>query len=109
MSFTEGGSALPLDKDSDSTVKVDSAHGSIYTGGSVTASIYRNIVASEDVLEIAQTGGSHVPEAMSSIANLYWHVFRRNFRNGINRFTKFKCKRTNVAALIKAITYKTQI
>ncbi|MBE5981193.1 MAG: hypothetical protein E7249_19020 [Paenibacillaceae bacterium] len=107
VSFTEGGSAVPLDKDSDATVKVDSAHGSFYTGGSVTASITSNIVASEDVLEIAQTGGI----TLSGSDVLYSGTSIGTYSGGtsgtgLTVLLNLNANDTNVAALIKAITYK---
>lgn len=107
VSFTEGGSAVPLDKDSDAAVKADSAHGSFYTGGSVTASITSNIVASEDVLEIAQTGGitrsgSDVLYSGTSIGTYSGGTSG----TGLTVLLNSNAKDTNVAALIKTITYK---
>ncbi|MBE5988407.1 MAG: hypothetical protein E7250_11835 [Paenibacillaceae bacterium] len=107
VSFTEGGSAVPLDKDSDATVKVDSAHGSFYTGGSVTASITSNKVASEDVLEIAQTGGitlsgSNVLYSGTSIGSYSGGTSG----SGLTVLLNLNANDTNVEALIKAITYK---
>ncbi|MBE5976336.1 MAG: hypothetical protein E7251_17285 [Paenibacillaceae bacterium] len=107
VSFTEGGSAVPLDKDSDATVKVDTAHGSSYTGGSVTASITSNKVASEDVLEIAQTGGitlsgSNVLYSGTSIGSYSGGTSG----SGLTVLLNLNANDTNVEALIKAITYK---
>ena len=56
VTFTEGSFAVPLDKDSNVTAKVDTDFGRTYAGGSITASITNNGVAAEDVLELAQTG-----------------------------------------------------
>ncbi|WP_349666733.1 hypothetical protein [Lacrimispora sp.] len=107
VSFTEGGSAVPLDKDSDATVKVDSAHGSFYTGGSVTASITSNIVASEDVLEIAQTGGITLSESNVLYNGTSIGTYSGGTSGtGLTVLLNIDANDTNVAALIKAITYK---
>ena len=107
VSFTEGGSPVSLDKDSDVTVKVDSDFSRTYEGGLVTASITGNGVAAEDVLELAQTGGitlsgSNVLYSGTSIGTYSGGTSGANLSILLNS----NANDTSVAALIKAITYK---
>lgn len=107
VTFTEGSVPVKLDKDSNVTVKVDTDFGRTYAGGSVTASITSNGVATEDVLEIAQTGGitlsgSNVLYSGTSIGTYSGGTSGTNLSISLNS----SANDTNVAALINAITYK---
>ena len=107
VTFTEGGSPVSLDKDSNVTVKVDSGFSRTYEGGLVTASITGNGVAAEDVLELAQTGGitlsgSNVLYSGTSIGTYSGGTSGANLSILLNS----NANDTSVAALIKAITYK---
>jgi glucan-binding YG repeat protein/phage tail protein X len=107
VTFTEGGSPVSLDKDSNVTVKVDFDFGRTYTGGLVTASITGNGVAAEDVLELAQTGGitlsgSNVLYSGAPIGTYSGGTSGTNLSISLNS----DANDTSVAALIKAITYK---
>jgi len=107
VTFTEGGSPVSLDKDSNVTVKVDSDFGRTYTGGVVSASITGNGVASEDVLEITQTGGI----TLSGSNVLYSGTAIGTYSGGtsgtaLSISLNSNANDTSVAALIKAITYK---
>ncbi len=107
VTFTEGGSPVSLDKDSNVTVKVDSDFGRTYTSGMVSASITGNGVASEDVLEITQTGGI----TLSGSNVLYSGTAIGTYSGGtsgtaLSISLNSNANDTSVAALIKAITYK---
>lgn len=106
VSFTEGGSAVSLDQDSDVTVKVDSDFGRTYDGGSVTASITGNGIATEDVLELSQTGGitlsgSNVLYSATTIGSYSVNSAAMSLSVLLNA----NASDSSVAALIKAIRY----
>lgn len=107
VSFTEGGSPVSLDKDSDVTVKVDSDFSKTYESGLVTASITRNGVAAEDVLELAQNGGI----TLSGSNVLYSGTLIGTYSGGssgtnLTILLNSNANDTSVASLIKAIMYK---
>ncbi|MBE5991534.1 MAG: hypothetical protein E7247_03965 [Paenibacillaceae bacterium] len=107
VSFTEGGSPVSLDKDSDVTVKVDSDFSKTYESGLVTASITGNGVAAEDVLELAQIGGITL-----SGSNVFYSGTLIGTYSGGSSGTNLtillnsNANDTSVASLIKAIMYK---
>ncbi|MDK2968669.1 hypothetical protein [Lacrimispora sp.] len=105
--FTKSGPPIPLDKDQDITVKVDSGFGRTYEGGLLTASITGNGIASEDVLEIAQTGGI----TLSGGSVLYNGTSIGTYSAGgseMNLSVSLNADAgdISVAALIKAIVYR---
>ena len=107
VTFTEGGSEVSLDKDSNVTVKVDYDFGRTYNGGSVTAAITGNGVATEDVLELAETGGITLSESDvlyngTSIGTYSAAGAGMNLSVLLNP----NADDTSVAALIKAIVYR---
>lgn len=107
VTFTEGSFAVPLDKDSNVTAKVDTDFGRTYAGGSITASITNNGVAAEDVLELAQTGGI----TLSGGTVFYSGTSIGAYSGGtsgtaLTILLNSNANDTSAAALIKAITYK---
>ena len=107
VSFTEGGSAVSLDLDSNVTAKVDSDFDRTYGGGSVTASITGNGVATEDLLELTQTGditlsGSNVLYSGTTIGSYSVNSAGMSLSILLNA----NAIDTSVAALIKAIMYR---
>ncbi|MDW2799638.1 bacterial Ig-like domain-containing protein [Clostridium boliviensis] len=107
VTYTEDEMPVPLDQDQNVTVKVDDSFGRTYETGSVTASITSNVVASEDVLELTQTGGitlsgDNVSYNGTPIGTYLAGGTGMNLTVSLNA----NASDTSVAALLKAIVYK---